>query len=195
VDCWWEKSLCSFSFALRLEETFREGDCLYLDGFRYNGREGDGGFYSQLLFFVGGAIMGLRGFVSCSLDGSRLTIPRCFLKAFEGESLLVFPLSAPYPHLRLYTADALDSFISALLREKNPNENLERHRQLFINIYSQCESVSLDSRNRIHIAQKSQDRAELENEVVIIGANDHLLICSQKTYDDYMADNVSLELP
>jgi len=133
----------------------------------------------------------LAGKILMSLDASgRLTIPKRLRKHLS-EDLIIFLFSdSEFLHLSVYTLESFGAWVDRVLESRGVFDlESETHYALRREINSSCVDCHMDARGRILLSAPL--RAHISNsnskelyKVVLIGADDHMEIWSESTYDE-----------
>ena len=93
--------------------------------------------------------------------------------------------------LYLYTEAGFQQRADDLLNSNTETDQLLTYERLW---FSMARRIEMDSAGRIRIANSLLERAQLENEVVLLGVNDHLEIRDRRTWHAYV-DQILTEQP
>ena len=129
----------------------------------------------------------LTGTFSRALDEKlRIAIPKHLRDALPcppGASLYVTP--GTDGSLTLYTDAAFQLLAQRLAQSPPTRQDVRAFSRLF---YGQAQYVELDRQGRIRVPAELAALAKLQNEVVLVGVQDHLEIWAREHWQTYMAE-------
>ena len=132
----------------------------------------------------------LTGTFNRALDEKlRIAIPKVLRDAMPcvpGGSLYLTP--GTDGSLTMYTEAAFQSLALRLAQSPPTRQDVRAFSRLF---YGQAQHVELDRQGRIRVPPELASLAKLENEVVLIGVQDHLEIWALEHWRAYVADKQS----
>lgn len=134
--------------------------------------------------------MTLTGTFSRTVDQKqRLAIPKRMREDF-GEQPLTSLYIAPGTDksLSLYTSGAFEVLAARLAQSSSNPQTTRNYLRMF---YSRAERVDLDSQGRIRIPERLVEFAGIQQEVVLLGVQDHVEIWDSVTWSEFLEKNTS----
>src|SRR5262245_47094133 len=117
--------------------------------------------------------MAFAGIFPRSVDAKRrIAIPKPFRDEFEKPAprkLIITPGS--FDCLWIVTPSRFDQWGARLLEQRNEDPELAAYRRMF---YGRAEALDLDRQGRILIPDRLAVRANIGNEVLLVGVYDHI---------------------
>lgn len=120
-------------------------------------------------------------------EKKRLALPKR-VRELLGEPALLFVTPGPDQTLWLYTEGELERLARKLDAAPATDAEARVFRRLY---FAQTESVDLDKAGRILVPERLMQFVALENEVVLLGVQDHLELWAASRWQQYMQQNAS----
>ena len=129
--------------------------------------------------------MFLTGTYQRSLDDKlRLALPKPLREALaEHKQLLLTP--GTDGSLALFPGTAFAAFAERLAQRSPTGQQVRAFSRM---LYSQSQSVELDSQGRLRITADLAQWAGLENDIVLIGVGDHVELWNKSRWEAYLAE-------
>jgi len=127
----------------------------------------------------------LTGTYERSLDDKlRLALPKPLREAFAGQQQLLLTPGTD-GSLALFPGSAFAALAEKLAERSPTGQQVRAFSRL---LYSQSQSVEVDSQGRIRITAELARWAGLENDIVLIGVGDRVELWNKSRWEAYLAD-------
>jgi MraZ protein len=125
-------------------------------------------------------------FARCIDEKLRIAIPKTLRVALEcpqGGGVFVAP--GTDRSLAIYTEEAFAQLAERLATASPTQRDVRAFTRLF---YARAQRVELDKQGRIRLPPVLVELAGLENEIVLLGVQDHLELWSAEAWNSYLAE-------
>lgn len=129
--------------------------------------------------------MVLTGTYKRSLDQkNRIAIPKKLREQFSAKDISnLYIIPGTETSLSIYSPETFDQ-LSDRLKERTTNKSTFRNYLRLL--YSRSEEVPIDQQGRIRIPDRLVNLANLDNEIMLIGVQDHAEIWSMSNWDSFL---------
>lgn len=134
----------------------------------------------------------LRGEFQHNLDSKgRISLPAAFRRVLPEQLVVTVGLE---DSLCIFTLEDHERWVDSFFTKYGGYSELEKeHRKLRRALTSSASPIEIDSAGRVMIPANLRAKAHLEKEVTIIGNNDRIELWDTESWNEYLADDVSLD--
>jgi MraZ protein len=123
------------------------------------------------------------------IDKGQLTIPEVLRHGLTGD-LLMFPVPDEHPHIQLRTAEnCMDTLLPSRRADYDIASMPDFDPSFALVRLSSIEEARLDANGCITLSEAIREAASIEDELVIIGAGDHLEFWNPEIYDKLKSES------